>query len=57
VLTLTIPVAETAKPQHVPVSGGREAQTVEPLTDGGGEASPTGPPVSTAGHAAPSGES
>jgi HSP20 family protein len=58
VLTLTIPVAETAKPRHVPVSGGQEdAQTIEPLTAGGAEASPAGPPVSTAGHAAPSGES
>jgi len=57
VLTLTIPVAEAAKPRQVPVSGGQEAQTIEPLTAGGAEASPTGPPVSTAGHAAPSGES
>ena len=31
VLTLTIPVAETAKPRQVPVSGGQEAQTIEPL--------------------------
>jgi HSP20 family protein len=57
VLTLTIPVAETAKPRQVPVSGGQQAQTIEPLTAGGAEASPAGPPVSTAGHAAPSGES
>jgi HSP20 family protein len=57
VLTLTIPVAETAKPRQVPVSGGQEAETIEPLTAGGAEASPAGPPVSTVGHAAPSGES
>ena len=57
VLTLTIPVAETAKPRHVPVSGGQDAETIEPLTAGGAEAGPNGPPVSTAGHAAPSGES
>ena len=42
VLTLTIPVAETAKPRHVPVSGGQDAETIEPLTAGGAEASPTG---------------
>ena len=57
VLTLTIPVAETAKPRQVPVSGGQQAQTIEPLTAGGAEVSPAGPPVSTAGHTAPSGES
>ena len=57
VLTLTIPVAEMAKPRHVPVSGGQDAQTIEPLTARGAEAGPTGPPVATPGHAAPSGES
>jgi hypothetical protein len=57
VLTLTIPVAETAKPRQVPVSGGQQAQTIEPQTAGSAEASPPGPPVPTVGHAAPSGES
>ena len=56
VLTLTIPVAETAKPRQVPVSGGQDAQTIEPATAGGADASPGGQPASTAGHAAPSGE-
>ena len=55
VLTLTIPVAETAKPRQVPVTGGQEAQTM-PQTAGGAEASPAEPPVSSAGNAAPSGE-
>ena len=54
---LTIPVAEAAKPRRVPVGGGQDAQTIEPLTAGGAEASPAGQPVSTAGHAVPSGES
>ncbi|MGH2946968.1 MAG: Hsp20/alpha crystallin family protein [Solirubrobacteraceae bacterium] len=57
VLTLTIPVAEAAKPRHVPVGGGQDAQTIEPLSAGGAEASPAAQPVSTAGHAVPSGES
>jgi hypothetical protein len=57
VLTLTIPVAETAKPRQVPVSGGQDAQTIAPQAAGGAEASPAGPPASTAGHAAPNGES
>ena len=35
VLTLTIPVAEAAKPRRVQVSGGQDAQTIEPLTAGG----------------------
>ena len=56
VLTLTIPIAETAKPRQVPVSGGQDAETIEPLTAGGAEAGPAGPPVATAGHA-PGGES
>jgi HSP20 family protein len=38
VLTLTIPVAEAAKPRQVPISGGQEAQTIEPPTAGGAEA-------------------
>jgi HSP20 family protein len=57
VLTLTIPVAATAKPRRVPVGGRQEPETIEPLTTGGAEDNPAGPPVSTAGHAAPSGES
>jgi hypothetical protein len=57
VLTLTIPVAEAARPRHVPVGGGQEAQTIEPLTAGGAEASPAGQPVASAGDAAPGGES
>ena len=52
VLTLTIPVAETAKPRRVQISGSQDAQTIEPQTTGGtqassvreqgGEAAPTG---------------
>ena len=52
VLTLTIPVAETAKPRRVQISGSKDAQTIEPQTAGGtqassvreqgGEAAPTG---------------
>jgi HSP20 family protein len=52
VLTLTIPVAETAKPRRVQVGGSKDAQTIEPQTTGGthaipareqgGEAAPTG---------------
>jgi HSP20 family protein len=57
VLTLTIPVAEAAKPRQVPIGGGEEAQTIEPATAGGAEASPAGQPASTAAHPAPSGES
>ena len=57
VLTLTIPVAETAKPRQVPVGGGQETETIVPPTAGGAEASPSERPVSTAGPAAPNGES
>jgi HSP20 family protein len=39
VLTLTIPVAETAKPRRVPISGTTDAQTIEPQTSGGTQAS------------------
>ena len=50
VLTLTIPVAETAKPRRVQISGSKDAQTIEPQTTGG-------PPASSAreqsGEAAP----
>ena len=35
VLTLTIPVAETAKPRRVPVRGSQDAQTIEPQATGG----------------------
>jgi HSP20 family protein len=56
VLTLTIPVAETAKPRQVPV-GGQETETIVPPPAGGAEASPSQPPVSTAGQAAPNGNS
>jgi hypothetical protein len=57
VLTLTIPVAEAVKPRRVPVSGGQDAQTIEPVTAGGAEAIPAGQPASTAGQAPPTGES
>jgi HSP20 family protein len=56
VLTLSIPVAEAAKPRRVPVAGEQETQTIEPPTAGGADAAPAGQPVSTAGQAAPSGE-
>jgi HSP20 family protein len=56
VLTLTIPVAETAKPRQVPV-GGQETETIVPPPAGGAEASPSQPPVSTAGQAALNGNS
>jgi HSP20 family protein len=35
VLTLTIPVAETAKPRRVQISGSKSAQTIQPQTSGG----------------------
>src|SRR4051812_11365379 len=54
VLTLTIPVAETAKPRRVPVGGRQEPQTIEPQTAGGARA-PAGQPTSSAGEAAPTG--
>jgi HSP20 family protein len=57
VLTLTIPVAETAKPRQVPVGGGRETETIVPPPAGGAAASPTERPVSTAGRSAPNGKS
>jgi HSP20 family protein len=56
VLTLTIPVAEAAKPRRVQVGGREDAQTIEALT-GGAEAIPAGQPVSTAEEAEPTGES
>ena len=42
VLTLTIPVAEAAKPRRVQVGGRQDAQTIEALTAGGAEAIPAG---------------
>jgi HSP20 family protein len=56
VLTLTIPVAEAAKPRRVQVSGGQDAQTIKPQTTGGAEAIPAGQAVSTAEDTAPTGE-
>ena len=38
VLTLTIPVAETAKPRRVKISGSKDAQTIEAQTAGGTQA-------------------
>jgi hypothetical protein len=57
VLTLTIPVAEAAKPRRVQVGGRQDAQTIEAQTAGGAEAIPAGQPVSTAEEAAPTSES
>jgi hypothetical protein len=54
VLTLTIPVAETAKPRQVPV-GGQETETIVPPPAGGAAASPAERPASTAAQAAPNG--
>ena len=56
VLTLTIPIAEAAKPRRVQVGGGQDAQTIEPPAAGGVEAIPAGQPVSTAEEAGPTGE-
>ena len=54
VLTLTIPVAETAKPRRVQVGGDQDAQTIEPQAAGGAQAVPARQP---AGEAAPTGRS
>jgi HSP20 family protein len=54
VLTLTIPVAETAKPRRVQVGGSSDAQSIEPQTAGGAQAIPARQP---AGEAAPTGTS
>jgi HSP20 family protein len=54
VLTLTIPVAETAKPRRVPIGAVQDARTIEPLPAGDATASPAEQPVSTAGQATPS---
>jgi HSP20 family protein len=56
VLTLTIPVAEAAKPRRVQVSGGQDAQAIKPPTAGGAQAIPAGQPASTAEDTAPTGE-
>ncbi len=52
VLTLTIPVAETAKPRRVQVGGSSDAQTIEPQV--GAQAIPARQP---AGETAPTGTS
>jgi hypothetical protein len=57
VLTLTIPVAEAAKPRRVQIGGGEDAETIEPLTAGDADASPAGRPASTGEDAAPTGDS
>ncbi len=57
VLTLTIPVAEAAKPRRVQIGGGQDGQTIAPQTAGGAEALPGGQPASTAEETAPTGES
>jgi HSP20 family protein len=49
VLTLTIPVSEAAKPRRVHISGGQNAQTIEPLTAGDTETRAAREPVSAAG--------
>jgi HSP20 family protein len=54
VLTLTIPVAETAKPRRVQVGGSSDAQTIEPQVAGGAQAIPARQP---AGEAASTGTS
>jgi HSP20 family protein len=54
VLTLTIPVAQTAKPRRVQVGGGPDAQTIEPQAPGGAKAIPARQPE---GGAAPAGTS
>ena len=54
VLTLTIPVAATAKPRRVQVAGSQDAQTIEPQAAGGAQAIPAPQP---AGEAAPTGTS
>ena len=54
VLTLTIPVAEAAKPRRVQIGEGQDAQTIEPQAAGGAQAIPARQP---AGEAAPTGTS
>jgi HSP20 family protein len=45
VLTLTIPVAQAAKPRRVQIGGGQDDQTIEPPTAGGAQATPAGQPA------------
>ena len=56
VLTLTIPVAETAKPRQVPVRGDRETETIVP-PPAAPRPAPASGPLSTAEQAAPNGKS
>ena len=49
VLTVTIPVAETAKPRRVQVGGSEDAQTIEPQAAGGAQAVPSQQPAGEAG--------
>jgi HSP20 family protein len=53
VLTLTIAIAQAAKPRRVQIGARRDAHPIEPLTAGGPEAIPAGQPVSTPEEAAP----
>src|SRR5215216_5478801 len=55
VLTLTIPVAATAKPRRVPVGGRQESQTIEPQAAGSAQANPAGQPIPSAGETPPTG--
>jgi HSP20 family protein len=55
VLTLTIPVAEAAKPRRVQIGAGEDAQTIEPLAAGDADAIP-GRPASAGEEAAPTGD-
>jgi HSP20 family protein len=48
VLTLTIPVAEAAKPRRVQVAGSQDAQTIEPQAAGGAQAIPPRQPAGEA---------
>jgi len=47
VLTLTIPIAETAKPRRVQVGGSQDAQTIEQQTSGGALGYPRAPAAGT----------
>ena len=50
VLTLTIPIAETAKPRRVQVGGSQDTQTIEAHAAGDAQATPARQPI---GEAAP----
>jgi HSP20 family protein len=54
VLTLTIPIAETAKPRRVQVGGSPDARTIEPQAAGDAQ---TGPAQQPTGEAPPTGTS